>query len=107
MRQEMTQLGAAFGAQTAFVEPELLRAGKPTLERFVATEPRLKIYTFYLEDVARRAAHTLNADEERRCRSAGERAGQRVHDPVERRLSVPHGEVERWPIGEDRPGRVQ
>jgi len=71
MRQEMTQLAAAFGAQTAFVEPELLRAGKATLERFVASEPRLKVYAFYLEDVARRAAHTLSADEEKLLADAG------------------------------------
>jgi oligoendopeptidase F len=71
MRQEMTQLAASFGAQTAFIEPELLRAGKATLERLVAAEPRLKIYAFYLEDVARRAAHTLSADEEALLADAG------------------------------------
>jgi oligoendopeptidase F len=71
MRQEMTQLAATFGAQTSFVEPELLRAGKATLEHFVAAEPRLKIYAFYLEDVARRAAHTLTADEEKILADAG------------------------------------
>ena len=71
MRREMTQLAAAFGAQTAFIEPELLRAGKATLDRFVAAEPRLKVYRFYLEDVARRAAHTLSADEERLLADAG------------------------------------
>jgi oligoendopeptidase F len=71
MRQEMTQLAAGFGAQTAFVEPELLRAGKATLERFVASEPRLKVYAFYLEDVARRAAHTLSAGEEMLLADAG------------------------------------
>ena len=71
MRREMTQLAAAFGAQTAFIEPELLRAGKAALDRFVAAEPRLKVYRFYLEDVARRAAHTLSADEERLLADAG------------------------------------
>src|SRR5262249_37143509 len=58
MHQEMTQLAATFGAQTAFIEPELLRAGKATLDRLVASEPRLKVYAFYVGDVARRAAHT-------------------------------------------------
>src|SRR5262245_22908540 len=47
MRQEMTQMAASFGAQTAFIEPELLRAGQATLDRFVASEPRLKVYAFY------------------------------------------------------------
>ena len=71
MRREMTQLASAFGAETAFIEPELLRAGKATLDRFAASEPRLKVYRFYLEDVARRAAHTLDAEGERLLADAG------------------------------------
>jgi len=71
MRQEMTQMAASFGAQTAFIEPELLRAGRATLDRFVASEPRLKVYAFYLGDVARRAAHTLTAGEEKILADAG------------------------------------
>src|SRR5215510_7682412 len=38
MQQEMQNLYAAFGAQAAFVEPELLRAGPETIERFLAAE---------------------------------------------------------------------
>jgi oligoendopeptidase F len=64
MKQEMVQLASSFGAQASFIEPELLRTGKPTLERFVTSEPRLKIYRFYIEDVARRR-HTLTDNEER------------------------------------------
>src|SRR5947208_8117830 len=71
MRQEMTQLASAFGAETAFIEPELLGAGKATLDRLAATEPRLKVYRFYLEDVARRATHTLTAADERLLADAG------------------------------------
>ncbi len=71
MRQEMIQLASAFAAQAAFIEPELLRAGKTTLERFVAEEPRLKVYRFYLENVMRRAAHTLTDNEEKILADAG------------------------------------
>jgi oligoendopeptidase F len=71
MRQEMTQLASRFAAETAFVEPELLRAGKATLDRLVASEPRLKVYGFYLNDVSRRAAHTLTAGEEKILADAG------------------------------------
>src|SRR5215470_19739732 len=39
MRQEMTQVGATFGAAVAFVDPEILRAGKATIDKFVASEP--------------------------------------------------------------------
>jgi len=75
MQQEMVQLASTFAAQAAFIEPELLRAGKPAIERMLASEPRLKIYRFYLEDVARRAPHTLSASEEEILASAGPLAG--------------------------------
>jgi oligoendopeptidase F len=65
MQQEMQNLYASFGAQAAFVEPELLRAGAPTIERFLATEPRLEPFSFLLRDVVRRAAHTLTDAEEK------------------------------------------
>jgi oligoendopeptidase F len=65
MQQEMQNLYASFGAQAAFVEPELLRAGAQTIERFLAAEPRLQPFTFLLRDVVRRAAHTLTDAEEK------------------------------------------
>src|SRR5262245_47782517 len=75
MRQEITQLGATFGAAVAFVDPELLRAGKATIEKFVASEPRLKPYRQELEDTLRRAAHTLSDSEEKILADAGPMAG--------------------------------
>jgi oligoendopeptidase F len=75
MRQEMVQLASTVAAQSSFVEPELLRAGKPTIDRLLAAEPRLKVYRFYLEDVVRRAPHTLTANEENILASAGPLAG--------------------------------
>jgi oligoendopeptidase F len=65
MQQEMQQLAATFGAQAAYIEPEILKAGGATIESFLAKEPRLKIYTFYLKDIARRAEHTLTDSEEK------------------------------------------
>jgi oligoendopeptidase F len=65
MQQGMQQLTADFKAQTAYVEPELLHVGAAVLDRFIASEPRLKIYTFYLHDIARRAPHTLSDAEEK------------------------------------------
>jgi len=75
MRQEIVQLGATFSAEAAYIEPELLRAGKAPLERFLAGEPRLKIYRFYVEDVARRATHTLSENEEKILAAARPLAG--------------------------------
>jgi oligoendopeptidase F len=65
MQQEMQNLYATFGASASFVEPELLRVGAPTIERFLAGEPRLAPYAFLLRDVVRRAAHTLSDAEEK------------------------------------------
>jgi len=65
MQQEMQNLYAAFGAQAAFVEPELLRVGTKTLEQFLDVEPRLAPFAFLLRDVVRRAAHTLSDAEEK------------------------------------------
>src|SRR5262249_25062970 len=73
--RERRKVAGALGAETSLGEPELLRAGKPPLERLVGSEPRLKIYAFYLEDVARRAAHTLTADAEKILADAGPMAG--------------------------------
>src|SRR6476619_8029404 len=65
MQQELQQLAADFKAQTSYTDPELLRIGLPTLERFIDSEPRLRIYSFYLHDLARRATHTLSDSEEK------------------------------------------
>jgi len=75
MRQEMTQLYAAFGAEVAYLEPEILRFPPGTIARFLAQEPRLKPYAFYLQDITRRAAHTLSPSEERILADAGPLAG--------------------------------
>ena len=55
MLQEMQQLAASFGAAGSFIEPEILKAGAATVDKFIASEPRLKVYTFYLKDIVRRA----------------------------------------------------
>jgi len=65
MRQEMQTLYAGFSAETAFIAPELLKVGGTKIERFIASEPRLKTYTFFLRDTLRRAPHTLSDVEEK------------------------------------------
>src|SRR5436305_14303450 len=65
MQQEMQQLTASIGAAESFMEPEILKAGAGAVEKFIASEPRLKVYTFYLRDILRRAPHTLTDDEEK------------------------------------------
>ena len=75
MREEMVQLAAAFGAQASYIEPEILKIPKSTLDKFIAAEPRLKVYRFYLEDIIRRGPHTLSDSEEKILADAGPLAG--------------------------------
>jgi oligoendopeptidase F len=71
MRQEMQQMASAFGAQVSYIEPEILKGDRSTIERYIAAEPRLNVYRFYLHDVLRRAAHTLSDAEEKLLADAG------------------------------------
>lgn len=75
MRQEMVQLAAAFSAEASYIDPEVLRFPAGTVKSFLASEPRLGIYRFYLEDTARRAAHTLGDAEEKLLAGMGPLAG--------------------------------
>ena len=75
MQQEMQQIFAQFGAEASFIEPEILKVGSATIEKVIAAEPRLKIYTFYLRDIARRAPHTLTDAEEKILADAAPLAG--------------------------------
>ena len=75
MQQEMQQIYARFGAEASFIEPEVLKVGSATIEKFIGEEPRLKIYTFYLRDIARRAPHTLSDAEEKLLADAAPLAG--------------------------------
>ncbi|MDQ3346344.1 MAG: oligoendopeptidase F [Acidobacteriota bacterium] len=65
MRQEMSQIGAKIGAEMAFIEPDILKIDRATIDAFTAGEPRLKVYRLYLDDILRRRAHTLSDAEER------------------------------------------
>ena len=71
MRQQMVQLASMLSAESAYVEPEILRLPQGTVARFLGQEPRLAVYRFYLEDIARRAPHTLSPGEERILAAAG------------------------------------
>ena len=65
MQQEMLQVASTFGAEAAFFEPEILKIDRAVIDRFVAEEPRLKVYRLYLDDILRRRAHTGTDGEER------------------------------------------
>jgi oligoendopeptidase F len=65
LTQEIRQAGADFGARTAFIEPEILKMDKTTLDAFMKQEKKLGIYRQYLDDLLRRKAHTGTEGEEK------------------------------------------
>jgi oligoendopeptidase F len=71
MQQEMSQLGAAFSAQAAFIEPEILKIDPAKVQGFIKSEKKLEIYRHYLDDILRRRAHTGTEGEEKIIADAG------------------------------------
>jgi oligoendopeptidase F len=71
MRQEVTRLGSTLSAELAFAEPEILKASRDTVARFVMEKPALKTYSRYLDDILRRQPHTASENEERLIAEAG------------------------------------
>lgn len=71
MKQEMAQIGSTFGAEVAFVEPEILKIDRSTIGSFIAKEKKLDVYRHYLDDILRRKAHTGNEGEEKIIADAG------------------------------------
>ena len=73
--QERRQLAIALASQGAeavsWVDPELLSIGKDKIDSFLAADPGLSKFRFGLENVLRRAPHTLNEDAERVLAAAG------------------------------------
>lgn len=64
-RESRTQgLVGQFMAAIAYVEPELLAIGLPTLQQWMAQEQRLAIYAHYFDVLFRRQAHVRSAEVE-------------------------------------------
>ena len=70
-RQLAEDLGSQFGEATAWMQPELLAVGKAKLEGFLAADPGLKNFHFFIEDVLRQAPHTLSSEAEGVLAAAG------------------------------------
>ncbi|MDE3057616.1 MAG: hypothetical protein KGJ59_06640, partial [Bacteroidota bacterium] len=65
MKQAMSQLGSTLAAHASFIEPEILKMDKTTIDDFVKKEKGLEIYRHYLDDILRRQAHTGTEGEEK------------------------------------------
>ncbi|NLP11792.1 oligoendopeptidase F, partial [bacterium] len=71
MRQEMSQIFTDLQTQTAYLEPEILKLGRQTVESMISQEPGLKDYRMYLLDLFRRNEHKLSEKEEKLIAEAG------------------------------------
>jgi oligoendopeptidase F len=71
MKQEITQVATTLGSATSFLEPEILKMDRATVERHLKAEPKLEVYRHSLDDVLRRQAHTGTEGEEKIIADAG------------------------------------
>ncbi|BDG09511.1 oligoendopeptidase F [Anaeromyxobacter paludicola] len=71
MKQSAELLQTDFAAATAWVKPELQSLDPARVRAFLAQEPKLAPYRFFVEDALRWKPHTLSAPEERIVAQAG------------------------------------
>jgi len=71
LKQEIELVSNQFSAQTSFLSPEILKIDPKKIDDFIAREPGLKIYAFYLHDIQRMRPHTLDQAEEKIIADAG------------------------------------
>jgi oligoendopeptidase F len=80
-RQRAQLLGSALNQQLAYFSPELLALGKAKVDQLIASEPKLKPYQAWFDEVLRFAPHTLDGAQEKLMALAGEisDSGYSVH----------------------------
>lgn len=64
MKQEVGQIFSEFGAAASYIEPEILKADRDTISRYITEEEELKDYDFYLNDLVRQKAHRRSEEVE-------------------------------------------
>jgi oligoendopeptidase F len=75
MKNEMAQVATSFNAESAYVEPEILKIDRARVDSFLQQEPKLRVYRQYLDDILRRQAHTGTESEEKLIADSGLLAG--------------------------------
>jgi oligoendopeptidase F len=65
LKQQIQKLVTDIGSAVSFIDPEIVSMDSGTLDRFLAEEPKLKIYEMYLNDLQRTKAHRLGDKEEK------------------------------------------
>lgn len=71
MTQEVSQMWSDFSSTSSFIEPEILRMDRKTIDEYLQKNDNLKIYRHYLYDLHRRKAHTGTEGEEKIIADAG------------------------------------
>ena len=71
MKLELQQLSTELAAKSSWVDPEILRMERATVERLVAAEAGLAAYRHGLDDLLHRQAHTGTEGEEKILADAG------------------------------------
>jgi oligoendopeptidase F len=70
-RGDSAAMWGELGSATSFVEAALVSAGSRKLDKWVARDPALADYAFFIAGVLRKAEHTLDADGEALIAAAG------------------------------------
>lgn len=65
LQEKISSLYTKFAATTAYVEPEILAADRSSLQKYVESEERLKLYAHYIDNIFRKQEHTLSESEEK------------------------------------------
>lgn len=63
-RQRANVLRTRFEEASAFVEPEIVALGRGRIDQFLAADADLRVYAHALDDILRKAAHTLDGPRE-------------------------------------------
>lgn len=71
MKLETDQLRTDYHSKASFIEPEIARMNKGTIDKYIEQAPALKVYRMYLHDVLRTKDHKLSEKEEKILAEAG------------------------------------
>jgi len=65
MGGELQSIFVNYGAKLSFINPDVLALGKDKCEKYLIEEPKLKPYSFMLEDILRSKDHILPEDQQK------------------------------------------
>jgi len=75
MEGEMQRIATEFDKNAAYIDPEILSIPADKINAFFKEESKLSVYRQYIDDIQRRKAHTLNAEQEKLIAEAGNLSG--------------------------------